>query len=203
MVDNKLGGGVDSVDSSTPNNIQAYKDAHGVLAADKADNKYYLRSMASSGIGGQIEGAAKEKYLFDKAAAKACAKIYHIPNLTDWCPPTLLSQSRLANYYNQIALEAAIKDSPTSRFPNAIYIDDVSYNGTIITGLGDDSTEGYAYAATVVLSNVWNACGGQTGTKYTQCAQLTKDLQAVRALYPFHTWEDNKHGRTVGWPLTP
>ena len=203
-IDNKLGGGVDEVTKTTPAAIVAFSDAQGVINQDKSESKFYLRSMATSGLSQQVSGAAKEKYLFDKHAAKACAKAYHIPGLDDWCPPTLVSQSRLANYYNQIALETSIiakkANHTASRFPNAIYIDDVSTNGTIITGLGDDSTEGYAYSATVVLSNVLQACGEKT---HPECADLVKSLEALRALHPFKTWDDEKHGRKVGWPVTP
>ena len=65
-------------------------------ASDKSKNRFYLVSMANGGQ--QVGEAAEMKYvpLAKAAATKACAKIYGVPNMSGWCPLTLMDQVRSA-----------------------------------------------------------------------------------------------------------
>ena len=149
LIDNNLGG------SSSRDFPKGISDglgcfSPGTRASDKSTNRFYLVSMADGGQ--QIGQAAEIRYVpFAKdAATKACAKIYNVPNMTGWCPLTLMDQVRgdacrdaqsppqktmialltipvsqglLVNYYNQYTLEAAyqgMKINGTYEFPNAM-----------------------------------------------------------------------------------
>ena len=54
-----------------------------------------------------------------------CAKVFGIPNMTKWCPLTLMDVGSLGNYYNQQVLETVYTQMGTAAgkdldFPNAI-----------------------------------------------------------------------------------
>ena len=91
QLDNQLGG------SSITDIPKGITDAIGCFSAqtrakDKAANRFYLVSMANSGPGGQVSAAAEYKYLpigRDKDE-EDCAKVFGIPNMTKWCPLTLM-----------------------------------------------------------------------------------------------------------------
>ena len=149
-VDNQLGG------SSIEHIPKGMKDALGVFSpgtrrSDKASNRFYLVSMANSGP--QVGEAAEYKYVpfAQKGAIKSCEQIFGIPNMTGWCPLTLMDVGSLGNYYNQQVLEQVYttmtKDRSNGRatlqfeFPNAIYIDGIGNTattgapGTLHTGI--------------------------------------------------------------------
>eukprot|EP01063_Lacrimia_lanifica_P014427 TRINITY_DN2100_c0_g2_i2.p2 TRINITY_DN2100_c0_g2~~TRINITY_DN2100_c0_g2_i2.p2 ORF type:complete len:226 (+),score=88.73 TRINITY_DN2100_c0_g2_i2:499-1176(+) len=202
LVDNRLGG---AGPENAKNAIDEFAGAQGVIDADKKAGRYYLKSMAESPPGEQMGADVMEQLLGYAGEIKKCAAAYHIPNMTDWCPPSLISSERLMNYYNQLALETTARASArggAARFPNAIYIDALLANssGAIQTSETSLATA-YAYAPTVVATNVWRACGGASGTAFPECAGLSAALEALRAAYPFQQWVDPTHGRLVGWPL--
>ena len=126
QLDNQLGG------SSITDIPKGITDAIGCFSAqtrakDKAANRFYLVSMANSGPGGQVSAAAEYKYLpigRDKDE-EDCAKVFGIPNMTKWCPLTLMDVGSLGNYYNQQVLETVYTQMGTAAgkdldFPNAI-----------------------------------------------------------------------------------
>eukprot|EP01047_Picozoa_sp_COSAG01_P070619 COSAG01_NODE_10755_length_2086_cov_2.976346_1_plen_387_part_00 len=90
-IDNQLGG---SSSGDFPRAISAGLGCFSpaTRASDKAKNRFYLVSMADGGA--QVGEAAEIRYVpFAKAAAtKACAKIYSVPNMSGWCPLTLMDQ---------------------------------------------------------------------------------------------------------------
>ena len=56
--------------------------------------------MANSGPGGQVSAAAEYKYVpigRDKDLEK-CAKVFSIPNMTKWCPLTLMDVGSLGRF---------------------------------------------------------------------------------------------------------
>ena len=60
-----------------------------------------LLSMATSG--NQIEEAAEYAFVpfAQKDAISRCVKLFHIPNMSEWCPLTLMDIGSLSNYYTQ------------------------------------------------------------------------------------------------------
>lgn len=219
---NQLGG------SSITNIPKGVQDAVGCFSAetrssDKAKNNFYLVSMANSGP--QFYEAAAIKYvpLAKRAAEKACAKIFHIPNMS-WCPLTLMDVGLLGNYYNQQVLEEiyqAMRNGTTSReFPNAIYIDAVDSAGTIrtgpaqICGMGADCTttlpmpppstshgsQAYAYAATVIGSNLFRLCPRAARPRAAACRSLGMVVEGLRGQHPLTLWDDPEHGRLSSLP---
>jgi hypothetical protein len=145
---------------------------------------------------------------------KECAQQFSIPNMTDWCPPTLLDLSQLRAFYVQTLMEEIVDtNSDAVGFPGAIYIDALDTHGRIRTGptllsaqVGDrnetngaaaDTTTGYGYVDTVLLYNVQRACAGGG---YTECAELSQMLQTRKAAHPHRTWDDPQLGRHKTWP---
>ena len=65
-------------------------------------------SLAGSAPSCQIGPAAIIKFLPGSHAKEVeeCAKCFKIPNMTAWCPTTLMDSSLINNYYNQRALDA-------------------------------------------------------------------------------------------------
>jgi hypothetical protein len=136
LIDNQLSGAVDNEIDGSNNQAAIFRGAAARREANKAQNRFYLLSMASSGPSDVVENAALLHFLPGVGAAKhtaACAAALHIPGMDAWCPMTLMDLSLLANYYNQQTLEAAHLDEH-SDFPNAIYIDAIDQGGTIRTG---------------------------------------------------------------------
>jgi hypothetical protein len=148
LIDNQLGGNnVQDIPKGITDGLGTFSAA--TRASNKAQNRFYLVSMASSGA--QVTEAVEIKYVpfAKKEATKACAKLYHIPNMSGWCPLTLMDQGLLANYYNQYTLEAAYQGMKAAangdgsgsagskyEFPNAIYIDGIDAAGKLRTGPG-------------------------------------------------------------------
>lgn len=178
-------------------------------------------SLAGSAPSCQIGPAALINFLPGNHAKEIeeCAKCFKIPNMTGWCPGTLMDSSLINNYYNQRALDAAYNEgasNPAVDFPNAIYIDTVDVGGTIRTGtqrlnpLGKDTdkptihnTTGYAYSATVVGATVRRLCRRGGPSVAASCAGLDASINASRALHPLTLWADDEHGRSPTWPPLP
>jgi len=228
-IHNELGGsGITSIPQNAASAPSLFSAS--IRASDKAQNRFYLISMANGGD--QIQQAAEIQYVpFIKTAArKACAKLFHIPNFTSWCPVTLMDEALLGNYYNQQTLEKVYTAMETARaaanagiefeFPNAIYIDGIDDGGGLRTGTGqicgegaDCSTtmtmpplstphanESYAYAATVIGSNLLRRCAPSS----TVCAAPEAAVARLRAARPLQLWDDSEHGRLIlrpqAWP---
>lgn len=122
--------------------------------------------------------------------------------MTAYCPPTLLSVVQLSNYYVQRVFEYALAQQ--WRFPHAVYLDSVLEDGTIVTGTDPAGTQhSYAFAATLVLSNVYHICGGMGPTPPAICAQAVSQLQLLREAAPVALWSDPAHGRLTSWPPLP
>ena len=156
---------------------------------------------------------------FDPASnIKSCATSFNIPGMDAWCPMYLQAVSQLTNYYNQIALEAAIQQD--LGLPNAIYLDAVDVGGLIRTGVelfptplwpvngssghppvSQHNTTGYAYVDTLLYWSVRQACkAGSEAPPPAQCTAALALLEQRRAAHPLLTWNDPTHGRLVAWP---
>jgi len=109
---------------------------------DKASNRFWLVSMASSADPDQIKSAAELTFLpllpsMRASLVKTCSQTLGVPGVSSWCPMRLLEISQLTNYYNQRVLDAIYlegADDPAVDFPNAIYIDAIDTEGRIRTG---------------------------------------------------------------------
>ena len=206
LVDNQLGSSVDDEESAIASERAAFQGSAATKAADKKERKFFLRSMATSSPGWQVEAMADITFnpFHGSDVAANCAKQFNIPNMTEWCPPTLEDIGQLANYYKQISLEEAYTNG--WGFPNAIYIDGLDWDGTIRTGTqllngrerdSDHTTDAYAYADTLIAWNVRVACGDSTdGT----CGELKTKLETRRAKHPVSRWDDAHYGRQASWP---
>eukprot|EP00051_Salpingoeca_urceolata_P020695 m.313558 g.313558 ORF g.313558 m.313558 type:complete len:475 (+) comp19664_c0_seq6:4703-6127(+) len=212
QIDNILGDEVTAENATQQQILAELRNAGAHRAADKAQNRFMLMSMAAGPPAGQISKAAELKYwpLEHTKLRKECAALFHIPNMTAWCPPTLQDVSQLINYYNQIALDAVItRDSPATPYdlPNAIYLDAVAEHGTIRTGTEvfmkdsvrgtTNATRGFAYVDTFLLHMAQREC--QT-RPVTDCSDIITNLQQRRAANPLHRWSDPAHGRLLNWP---
>ena len=98
------------LDQLRQTNLNAFRNGKMHRASDASQNdKFWLRSQSGEGPDSTMEDVAKlhlegqgtQKYVTD------CANAFGIPNMTKWCPDTLLQQSQLHNYYLQRDLEEA------------------------------------------------------------------------------------------------
>jgi len=203
LIDNSLCSGVEKEPDCYKCHMNYFRDASKILAKDKAMNKFFLVSMASSGSGEELWYSFLATYLpFDRAInIEKCAVSFGIPGMNSWCPPQLQDISQLANYYNQLPLEAAFLNQWD--FPNAIYLDALDKDGTIRTGTKlfpgmEHEVTSYAYATTLLLRNLRRGCGSsQDG----ECGTLRMVLGGMRAQYPIQRWDDVEHGRLINWPV--
>ena len=154
-----------------------------------------------------------------------CAALMNIPNMTGFCPMYDQAAAQLANYYNQLVLDAAVEQN--LGLPNAFYIDAVAEGGLIRTGVqlfpsgkmpayppapatGVHTTTGYAYADSILLWNVRQVCGMPADSEAARqalapetsaaCTQLEALLSARRARNPLQRWSDPTYGRLLDWP---
>jgi len=202
LIDNSLCSGVENEPEAYKCLMNYFRDASKILAKDKALNKFFLVSMASSGPGSELEYSFLATYLpFDRDAnIKKCAAVFGIPGMNNWCPPDLQDISQLTNYYNQLPLEASFVNQWD--LPNAIYLDALDKDGTIRTGTKlfpgmDHEVTTYAYVTTLLLRNLRKGCGT---TKDGECGTLGSVLGQMRAQYPIQRWDDADHGRLTNWP---
>lgn len=199
--------------------LNSFRKGAATLASDKASNKFYLMSLASSGAVDRIKYAAEITFLpFGKSSNREkCAKSCGIPGMTDWCPMSLQEYGQMVNYYNQRILDAVYLEGDREEavdFPNAIYIDGLDHGGLIRTGTdrinplagsseGDHGTTGYAYSATVIGATLRRFCRHSTDSVRSTCATLGQSVQESRAKSPVSLWNDATHGRLTNWPVIP
>lgn len=211
-IDNRLSPGVGEGVSAMDWQKDAYANAQSIIDENSKKQGFYLVSLASVGGGNVIISFALR--FFNKTVAgeeQKCADSYHVPGMT-WCPPTLLDQGQMANYYSQQALELSVSTAGW-RLPNAIYINGLDWYGTIRTGTrilwgADRNTEdlshattAYAYVDTFVLNNVLIGCtNAQTSSLKGSCDAMIQRIQERRAKFPFAQWEDATHGRKMNFP---
>eukprot|EP00299_Pterocystis_sp_00344_P009273 c3854_g1_i1.p1 GENE.c3854_g1_i1~~c3854_g1_i1.p1 ORF type:complete len:352 (+),score=99.66 c3854_g1_i1:368-1423(+) len=183
-----------------------------IRADAKANSRFFLLSMASSSPSDQLKNAFEIKYLpFDVDSRIAeCDGAFNVPNITMWCPPTLMDISLLTNYYAQRTIEFAFENNWT--FPNAFYIDAIDVNGTIRTGTdpinplsatgSNHDITAYAFVDTILAYNVRIGCAS-LDSRNDDCQKLTDILEQRRAVYPYTQWSDTVCGRNVDWPPFP
>jgi hypothetical protein len=209
------GGDLTNINKTIQDWDGAFLTAPGVQRQHMANDQLNLVSFAGSPPGDQQTDAAMLKFdplVNKKKTTEKCAKIFNIPNMTEWCPATLLDCEQLRDYYLQISMDRVISSESAvygAGFPGAFYLDAVGHNGTLRTGTrllskdsssnGDTETAGYAYADTVVLYNVQKACREQPALPSSTCQALEAQLQARRALNPVQRWDDGQ-GRRAKWP---
>ena len=152
-----------------------------------------------------------------KATAKSCASSFKIPNMTSWCPPTLIDTDQLRAYYIQVAMEMVVANATASGvdigFPGAIYMDGVDTGGTIRTGVLPLSRSigrgnypagntGYGMVDTMLLHNVQKACQEVHDTaQRAVCDSLKQKLHQRKLQNPLKRWDDPEHGRLATWPI--
>eukprot|EP00927_Polykrikos_kofoidii_P080561 TRINITY_DN77454_c0_g1_i1.p1 TRINITY_DN77454_c0_g1~~TRINITY_DN77454_c0_g1_i1.p1 ORF type:complete len:496 (+),score=62.35 TRINITY_DN77454_c0_g1_i1:134-1621(+) len=216
-VDNQLGSGVDDEEHSYANEAAAFATAGRTKTSDKAQGRFYLRSMATSTPAKQAEEGFWLRYVLPSFATRArrmatasCARSFNLTNMTAWCPQRLLEISWLTNFYKQLSLEQAYitakgntSKTDDAGFPHAIYIDAVDTDGTIRTGTElDGIMRGYAYADTIIAYNVRRGCAATgAGVLSGTCKDLVDGLEGRRAQHPLHRWYDVAHGRQPVWPV--
>ena len=193
---------VDEEKSTYQETMKILSNSKTILKEDKAQNRFFLMSLASSGARQYL----KYSFLYShfplfKTNRKSCAATFKIPGMTDWCPLTLLDMNRLANYYNQFTLDLAV--TCDLDFPNAIYLDGLYEDGTILTGLASGSKNiskdtKFAYADSLLLMNVRRGC---QKSSHPECESLLSMLAQRRAMYPAQLLNDPSHGRLDNWPV--
>jgi len=216
LVDNQLCAGIDGGIADINCLLQNFQNSVKIRKDDARESRYFLQSMATSGPESVLLYMFLLEYadIDDKYFREKCgAGFSNIPGITDWCPNNLLDISQLQNYYNQLLLEFSLQKNYL--FPNAIYLDALDIDGTIRTGMkiyekfsgdhlresrvnGDHDTVRYAYAYTVILSNLMNVCGSAPSPT---CTSWISKLQTLRALYPLQRWDDAPNGRSSTWPF--
>jgi hypothetical protein len=79
---------------------------------DKSLGKFWLLSMAGGQPGDAITLKSKvqlePKWHSGLNNIAECASQYNIPNMTAWCPATLLDDGQLADFYKQQSLQNGI-----------------------------------------------------------------------------------------------
>jgi hypothetical protein len=199
-----------------------FTTANKTTATNKKKNMFSLLQMGANVPDGQILYAAEVIYdpFQREEAEKKCAESFAIPNMTEWCPLTLLAISQLTNYYSQKSLDLVISEQLS--FPNAIYIDGVDEQGSIRTGTGlsgffqhsrhiqkeyflETDTESeehletrFCYVDTLLLWNVQKICSMKN---VPECKSLEELLEKRRMVNPFQVWYDPYYGRLDSdWP---
>lgn len=187
-----------------------FANAAQTTAKNKANNMFSLLQMGADVPDGQIKYAAEIIYdPFQKdQTAKKCAASFGIPNMTEWCPLTLLAIGQLTNYYSQKSIDLVITEQ--LGFPNAIYIDALDEQGSIRTGIGlpgvslnqihddDHLNTRFCYVDTILLWNVQKSCALYW---LPECSHVQRILENRRMTNPFQVWNDTYHGRLDSdWP---
>ncbi|GMH90995.1 hypothetical protein TL16_g11929 [Triparma laevis f. inornata] len=216
LVDNQLGSSVETEVNSYQSEKDAFSSAAETKKNDKLSNRLYLRSMATSSPGCQIEAAAYMK--FDPFAnsddqIKSCTSgCFDIPSLVGWCPTSLMDVAQMGAYYKQLTLEMAYNNFDQGwEFPNAIYLDSLDVDGTIRVGttlpwgvekdddVAEHKTSRYPYADTLIGFNVKLACKLGQGDE-EKCTEFTNMIDERRKVYEIEVWDDGKYGRSKDWP---
>jgi hypothetical protein len=223
LIDNRLPPGLDDLASAAAYQRDVYSSAQSVIDAGKSGSKFLLMSLASGGGGSVPIMFALRFFKTELPGEEAkCAAKYSVPGMS-WCPPTLLDQSQLHNYYSQQGLEDTVTVAGY-RLPNAIYVNGVDWDGTIRTGTqvlwgavrnfydNEHQATAYAYVDTFILNNLMVACGGDSGVdgyeihsakdaeKSVACAKGKEFVEARRSKHPIEFWDDAAFGRLSGFP---
>ena len=212
----QLGSSVETEAISYQSEKDAFSGAATTKKNDKASNRLFLRSMATSSPDCQIEATAYMK--FDPFAnaddqIKACTVgCFDIPSLVGWCPSSLMDVAQMGAYYKQLTLEMAYNNFDQGwEFPNAIYLDSLDVDGTIRVGttlpwgvekeddVEEHRTTRYPYADTLIGFNVKLACKMGQGDE-TRCKELEDMIDGRRDKYKMELWDDGKYGRSSNWP---
>lgn len=229
LVDNEFTTDVTNSSFTVFHGINTFRNAQAhINEATKPKNQFYLLSMAGSSTKQIVDASLLRYFSVLLNVTKediACASLFHIPNMTEWCPMHLQSMSMLANYYNQIPLAQVLRcpDSPDPfacdmSLPNAIYIDAVDVNGTIRTGTTLFAPEysdswsnkgangrglsSYGYVDTFAMVNLRRGCAKADGAAMREwCASMEKSIAARWSLHPLQRWDDPFHGRHAVWPV--
>lgn len=176
------------------------------LQAAKANN-----SIHSSWFDGDPPTDEQMLYAFllkyiplgQKSNLEKCVALYGIENMS-WCPPGLLDNSQLQNYYLQLALDAAYRDNWT--IPS-VAVNALTPDGTIRVG-GTALIDGVpmmngnassAFVDTLLCSNVRRACASVAAGN-PQCGPLLTMLETRRSSNPVTMWSDAAHGRLPTLP---
>uniref|UniRef100_A0A0G4FDC4 Phosphatidylinositol-specific phospholipase C X domain-containing protein n=1 Tax=Chromera velia CCMP2878 TaxID=1169474 RepID=A0A0G4FDC4_9ALVE len=130
-----------------------------------------------------------------------CILRYNIIGMNKWCPPTLLDNSQLGNYYLQMALEDAHRKG--LRFPS-VAVNALDENGTIRVGTErlvperekrrNQVARRYAFVATLLASNLRWACE-KGGAEASACIRLKEEVEEKRKKFPLVLWDDPNRGR--------
>lgn len=206
LIYNDLQGDVENEEQSVASQLQTFENALQTRAKLKRENRFFLMSLATSGGNNLVFAIELVFQPFDHSAIRRkCAALFHMPNVTDWCPLSLLEMSQTAEYYNQRVLHEAVTRG--FAFPNAIYTDAIDHNGTIRVGTDTSYGDGqsrktarYAYVASVLKSTLNLECKRRP---VSACAPLDKQLTSMIAANPVTTWNDPAQARLVNWPVLP
>jgi len=208
------GGDLDDLPSAVTSWDDVFKAAPAAQIDSLSKNRLNLVSFAGSPPSKQLEDAAIIKYdlgIDREATKKDCASIFNIPNMTDWCPTSLLDCEQLRSYYLQFAMDKAVNDDQAG-FPGAIYLDAVDLQGTIRTGttllsqqVGQspdaDNTQRFGYVDSLLLYNVRKSCSSLTqAQQQADCAAFEKMLVSRRNQNPAQKLNNPSQGRHSAWP---
>jgi hypothetical protein len=209
---------------------QAFLDAPANQRKGKSEDTMWLTSLAGSPPDDQLKYAAILKYdagIDAKKTREACAALFKIPNMTDWCPYSLLDNEQMRAYYLQLAMDTVVHPTTSAEigFPGAIYLDAVDLGGkirmgtTILAeeigdGAGNESSRasagsapgsdtqvvGYGYVDALLLHNTRKACK-ETGraSANSKCPALLQLMEERMEQNPLYMWEDVAHGRNPSW----
>jgi len=192
-----------------------FRSAPAMQRETLANDQMLLISLAGSPPADSVKDAALLSYdagIGKRKTTEKCARVFDIPNMTDWCPRTLLDCEQMRAYYLQSVLELIVQNETDDiGFPGAIYLDALDEGGIIRTGstllsrqvgqmgtAGRD-TAGYAYVDTMLLYNVQKVCKSSLKLA-AACTEHMAFIQRRRQLHPYQRWDDVEHGRLALWP---
>jgi hypothetical protein len=216
LMDNHLGPSVTDEVNALAWERDMFSQADSIKASDSKEQKLFLMSLSTGVPTEQFIDSSILRFFPEKSdeekATKRCAASFNLEGF-DWCPPTILDIANLENYYKQKSLEEAL-NVPGYAYPNAIYINGVTFGGTLRTGTevlwgakrSDDeehAVTAYAYVDTMLAYNVRNSCSKQTKESVEfndSCILLMDIVNKRRALNPAQYWTDSKYGRLENWP---
>jgi len=207
LVDNQLGGDIEGEEAAYSWEASTFQGAKAHRDKDKAEGKFYLVSLASGTPPDMVTYNAELEYqpFRHDSIKEKCAALFHIPNMTGWCPTTLIDMGQLTAYYKQLTLDLAVTTEGWD-FPNAIYMDSIDVGGTIRTSIDPlpaaptAATKRFGYSDSMILANLYRICPGGRKPTTAACQELIPLMEARRALFPVQRWKDEEHGRLTNWP---
>eukprot|EP00939_MAST-03C_sp_MAST-3C-sp1_P004266 g4266.t1 len=168
MLDNNLPGSMWGPSAAVPLRIEQFRDGQALRDADFASGKLWLESFSGEGPDSTDKQIAELTILGEGSTeiTKTCARAYNVtPAMDSWCPPTLLQQSQLFNYYMQQVFEVThaniLADEDGWNFPAAFYLNAVDFNGTFRVG-----TAGSGRGPTEIACahETWTSCSSKPPT---------------------------------------